>query len=62
MRLLHTAQDKMRIRLEHHQPTGLVAHLAELRAWYPKVLGSILVFSTQHLHTFHLPLAHNVAI
>ncbi len=29
--------------------TGLVAQLAERRAWYPKVLGSIQTFSTKHV-------------
>ncbi len=29
--------------------TGLVAQLAEHRAWYPKVLGSIPTFSTKHV-------------
>ncbi len=29
--------------------TGLVAQLAECRAWYSKVLGSIPTFSTKHV-------------
>jgi hypothetical protein len=29
--------------------TGLVAQLAERRAWYPKVLGSITTFSTKYV-------------
>ena len=29
--------------------TGLVAQLAERRAWYPKVLGSNPTFSTKHI-------------